>query len=44
MRQMRNTVCLENTFCDCAYMGLGKGCCARNEHTYWREIWLRRCN
>ena len=43
MRHMRNTVCLENSFCGCVYLGgLGRGACARNEYVYWREIWLRR--
>lgn len=43
MRQMRNTVCLEGTTCGCSYSGLGMADCARCEFTYWREIWLQRC-
>jgi hypothetical protein len=42
MRQLRNTVCLEDATCGCDYMGFGMGGCARSELTYWREIWLRR--
>ena len=44
MRQLRNTVCLEGSTCGCAYMGLGMADCSRCEFTYWREIWLSRCN
>jgi len=40
MRQMRNTVFLEGSFCGCAHIAFG-GCC-RCEYVYWREIWLRR--
>jgi hypothetical protein len=42
MRQLRNTVCLEDSTCGCSYMGFGMGGCSRCELTYWREIWLRR--
>ena len=42
MRQLRNTVCLENSTCGCSYMGFGRDGCSRCELTYWREIWLRR--
>jgi hypothetical protein len=42
MRQLRNTVCLENSTCGCSYLGFGMGGCSRCELTYWREIWLRR--
>ncbi|MHC2576695.1 hypothetical protein ACVI1J_001591 [Bradyrhizobium diazoefficiens] len=44
MRQLRNTVCLEDSTCGCCYMGFGMGGCSRCELTYWREIWLRRSN
>jgi hypothetical protein len=44
MRQLRNTVCLEDATCGCDYMGFGMGGCARCELTYWREIWLRRAD
>lgn len=44
MRQLRNTVCLEDSTCGCSYMGFGMGGCSRCELTYWREIWLRRCD
>jgi len=40
MRQLKNTVFLEGSFCGCAHIAFG-GCC-RNEYVYWREIWLRR--
>jgi hypothetical protein len=43
MRQLRNTVFLEGSTCGCSYMGLGMADCARCEFTYWREIWLQRC-
>ena len=43
IRQLRNTVCLERSTCGCSYMGSGMGGCSRCELTYWREIWLRRC-
>jgi hypothetical protein len=42
MRQLRNTVSLEDSTCACAYMGFGMDGCSRCELTYWREIWLRR--
>jgi hypothetical protein len=44
MRHPRNTVLLEGSTCGCSYMGLGMAGCSRCEFTYWREIWLRRCN
>ena len=40
MRQMRNTVYLEDSLCGCAHVAFGG--CSRNEFVYWREIWLRR--
>ena len=42
MRQLRNTVSLEDSTCGCRYLGFGMEECARCELTYWREIWLRR--
>jgi hypothetical protein len=39
MRQLRNTVFLENSHCGCVYALTG---CPRGEFSYWREIWLRR--
>lgn len=39
MRQLRNTVYLENSHCGCVY---ALGGCPRGEFSYWREIWLRR--
>ncbi len=39
MRQLRNTVYLENSYCGCVYALTG---CPRREFSYWREIWLRR--
>jgi hypothetical protein len=42
MRQLRNTVSLEDSTCGCRYLGFGMEGCARCELTYWREIWLRR--
>jgi hypothetical protein len=42
MRQLRDTVSLENSTCGCSYMGFGRDGCSRSEITYWREIWLRR--
>jgi hypothetical protein len=44
MRQLRNTVYLEGSACGCSYMGLGMSGCSRGELSYWREIWLRRCD
>jgi hypothetical protein len=44
MRQLRNTVYLEGSTCGCSYVGLGMAGCSRCEFTYWREIWLRRCD
>ncbi len=40
MRNMRNTVFLEDSHCGCPYVALGG--CSRGEYAYWREIWLRR--
>jgi hypothetical protein len=40
MRQLRNTVYLEGSFCGCAHVAFGG--CSRSEFVYWREIWLRR--
>jgi hypothetical protein len=40
MRQLRNTVYLEDSPCECAYVAFGG--CPRGEFAYWREIWLRR--
>jgi hypothetical protein len=40
MRQLRNTVFLEGSFCGCACVAFGG--CPRGEFAYWREIWLRR--
>jgi hypothetical protein len=40
MRQLRNTVYLEGSFCGCAHVAFGG--CSRCEFVYWREIWLRR--
>jgi len=42
MRELRDTVYLENSHCGCVY---ALGGCPRGEFSYWREIWLRRtCN
>jgi hypothetical protein len=41
VRRMRNTVCLEGSFCGCSHVAFGG--CSRNEFIYWREIWVRRC-
>ena len=40
MRKMRNTVILENSVCDSATWAFGA--CPREDHIYWREIWLKR--
>lgn len=40
MRQMRNTVYLEDAYCGCSHVAFGG--CPRREYSYWREIWLRR--
>lgn len=40
MRQVHNTVYLEDSPCECAYVAFGG--CPRGEFAYWREIWLRR--
>jgi hypothetical protein len=40
MRQMRNTVLLEGSLCECAYGVLGG--CPRAEFNYWRDSWLSR--
>ena len=39
MRQLRNTVYLEGSYCGCIY---ALGGCPRGEFSYWREIWLQR--
>ena len=44
MKQLQNTVHLDDSTCGCAYLGLGRGGCSRNEYVYWREIWLNRSN
>jgi hypothetical protein len=44
MKGMKNTVYLEGATCGCPYMGLGMADCSRCEYTYWREIWLQRCD
>jgi hypothetical protein len=43
LRQLRDTVYLEGSTCGCSYMGFDMEGCPRCEVTYWREIWLRRC-
>ena len=40
MRQLRNTVFLEGSYCGCSHVAFGG--CPRREYVYWREIWLRR--
>ncbi len=40
MRQIPNTVTLENVYCDSAYYAFGG--CPRSDFLYWREAWLRR--
>jgi hypothetical protein len=40
MRQLRNTVFLEGSYCGCPHLAFGG--CPRREYVYWREIWLRR--
>ena len=40
MRQLHNTVYLEDSPCGCAHVAFGG--CSRGELSYWREIWLRR--
>jgi len=40
MRQLRNTVFLEGSYCGCPHVAFGG--CPRSEYVYWREIWLRR--
>jgi hypothetical protein len=40
MRSLRDTVYLEKSPCECAYVAFGG--CSRCEFAYWREIWLRR--
>lgn len=42
MRQLRNTVFLEGSYCGCAHIAFGG--CSRSEYVYWREIWLSRCD
>lgn len=40
MRQLRNTVFLEGSYCGCPHVAFGG--CPRREYVYWREIWLSR--
>jgi hypothetical protein len=40
MRQLRNTVFLEGSYCGCPHVAFGG--CSRREYVYWREVWLRR--
>lgn len=40
MRQLKNTVFLEDSHCSCPHIALGG--CSRREFVYWREIWLQR--
>jgi hypothetical protein len=40
MRQLKNTVALEDSLCGCSQIAFGG--CPRNEFNYWREAWLRR--
>lgn len=40
MREIPNTVTLENVFCDSAYFAFGG--CPRSDYLYWREAWLKR--
>lgn len=40
MRQLHNTVYLEESMCGCAHVAFGG--CPRGEFAYWREVWLRR--
>jgi hypothetical protein len=40
MRQLRNTVFLEGSYCGCPHVAFGG--CPRREYVYWREIWLQR--
>jgi len=40
MRQLKDTVYLEESMCGCAHVAFGG--CPRGEFAYWREIWLRR--
>jgi hypothetical protein len=40
MRQLRNTVSLEGSLCNCPYINVGG--CSRIDIVYWRENWLRR--
>jgi hypothetical protein len=40
MRQLRNTVYLEDVYCGCDSVAFGG--CPRNEFACWREMWLRR--
>lgn len=44
MRPLQNTVWLDDVACGCSYNGFGMGGCSRCEITYWREIWLNRCD
>jgi hypothetical protein len=40
MRQVKNTVYLEDSMCSCSHVAFGG--CSRCEFNYWREIWLER--
>ncbi len=40
MKHFRNTVILEDVYCDSAYFAFGG--CYRADLLYWREIWLKR--
>jgi hypothetical protein len=42
MRQLRDTVFLEGSFCSCAHIAFGG--CSRGEYVYWREVWLNRAD
>ena len=42
MKHFRDTVILEDVFCDSTYFAFGG--CYRGDLLYWREIWLRRVN
>ena len=42
MRDMHDTVFLEDSYCGCAHVAFGG--CSRNEFAYWREIWLERAD
>lgn len=40
MRQLRDTVRLAGSVCECAYITVGG--CSRHEISYWKEPWLNR--